>query len=158
MSRQASTKQITESEFYMWRTLFAMAHVDGTVSDNEVSIMAEALEDIAFSEEQKKTLTYDIRNPQDIVAMFEKISDPKHQALFFKFARDMVWADGDFGKAEQEIMVKLKKVHLKATNVDDLIGSIDLEFDDGLPDRKRPRGVKARDIVFSFREQFFRNR
>ena len=35
-------KDITDSQFYMWRTLFAIVHVDDMVTEEEVHFMAEA--------------------------------------------------------------------------------------------------------------------
>lgn len=151
------TKKVSESEFYMWRTLFAMSHVDNVVANEEIRFMSEVLEDVPFSDEQRKILTGDIKVAQDITLMFSKVSDPKDQARFFKFAHDLVWADGEYGKTEQEILLKLQKTHLESTDVDELVGSINLEFEDGsqqAPSRgKSPDRTK--NLFVSFRDQFF---
>lgn len=140
----------------MWRTVFALAHADGVVSKEEVRYMAEILEDMPFTESQRKILKDDSVNAKDIVEMFEGISDAMDQARFFKFAQELVWIDGDYGKEEQDIMLRLKEVHLSKTNVDDLIGKVELEFDDG---KREPAEKKsAREIIFSFRDQFFKDR
>lgn len=154
--------RISESQFYMWRALFAMAHADNVVTDEEIRYMAEVMEDIPFSEEQQKTLNDDIKNPKDIIQMFDGIKDARDQAKFFKFAQELVWVDGDYGKKEQEIMLQLIQAHVKTTNLDELIGSVNLEFDEegislGDPASGRTPPSKKK-IVFSFREQFFKNR
>ena len=46
------SKTITESQFYMWRTLFAISHADNVVSDEEIRFMTEALEDLPFNAER----------------------------------------------------------------------------------------------------------
>lgn len=120
---------VTESQFYMWRTLFAISHADEIVSNDELRMMTEILEDLPFSEEQQTVLKEDIKHQRDPEEMFSKISQVKDQAAFFEFARKMVWVDGDFGEEEQELMVRLKKVHMKNVNFDDLIGSVDLNFE-----------------------------
>ena len=152
--------KVNDSEFYMWRALFAMAHADNIVTDEEVRFLAEVLEDVPFTDEQRRKLTDDIATPQDVVEMFEKISEPKDQARFFKFAHDLVWVDGEYGADEQRMMLKLKEAHIRSTNVDDLIGNIEIQFDDevarGAKAPKRERNAK--EVVFSFREQFFRDR
>ena len=56
-------KDITDSQFYMWRTLFAIVHVDDMVTEEEVHFMAEALEDIPFTPDQ--------------IAMLRRICAPK---------------------------------------------------------------------------------
>lgn len=139
---------ISESQFYMWRTLFAMAHADNVITDEEIRFMAEALEDVPFSKEQREILNRDIKEPQDIVAMFAGISDQGDQARFFDFARELVWCDGEYGLDEQHIMLKLKKIHLEGVNVDDLVGKVDLQFEEELPpptshsiEKKDGRGI-----------------
>ncbi len=154
--------RITESQFYMWRTLFAMAHADDVVTNEEIRYMSEIMEDVPFNEEQQKILNDDIKNPKDIVQMFEGITDGRDQAKFFKFAQELVWVDGDYGKQEQAIMLKLKEAHVRTTNLDDLVGSVELEFDGkdiGDPVGDDAPGASAKKkMIFSFREQFFRNR
>jgi uncharacterized membrane protein YebE (DUF533 family) len=151
-----SAKKITDSQFYMWRTLFAMAHADGVVTNEEIRFMVEAMEDIPFNDDQKKELSADIKTPQDAVKMFEKISDVRDQARFFQYARDIVHADGDYGKAEQELLLKLKKVHLQRADVDKLIGSVNLELTE--PDKPqqyvKKKFGKKKDVIFSFRKRF----
>ncbi len=159
MGNQRKSPVVTESQFYMWRTLFALAHADNVVTNEEVRFMAEALEDVSFSEAQKAALKEDIKTPQDIAEMFRGVSDAQDQAKFFKFAHDLVWADGDYGKAEQDIMLRLQKAHIRAVNVDDLIGKVSMELEE--PPRsgaKPPARRTAKKIVFSFRDMFLRDR
>ena len=40
--------EVSESRFYMWRTLFSVAHADNVVTDEEIAFMAHILEDINF--------------------------------------------------------------------------------------------------------------
>lgn len=153
---------ITESQFYMWRTLFAIAHADNVVTDEEVRFMTEALEDIPFSEEQQKILKDDISEPKDIVEMFEKISSSKDQAEFFNFARELVWVDGDYGSEEQEIMLKLKRLHIQSVNVDDLVGNIGLQLDSdsvSAPEKTDTGRVNnKKSIIYSFRDRFLKDK
>lgn len=154
------SRMVTESEFYMWRTLFAIAHADNVVTKEEIRFMVEVLEDIPFTDQQREVLTNDISDAQDIAEMFKGVTDPGDQARFFKFAHELVWVDGDYGKEEQDIMLKLKEAHIRNTDVDKLIGNIDLEFDEGVPPRNAefaPKKREPREVVFSFREQFFRD-
>ncbi len=151
---------VSESEYYMWRTLFAVAHADHVVTDEEVRFMATALADVSFSEEQRAQLHEDAKNAQDIEAMYKMITEPKDQAAFFKFAHELVHIDGDYGEEEQEIMLRLKELHVQATDVDKLIGTVSLSLeDDGGSDGSdafasgvSPKGFKDR--VYSFRNAF----
>jgi hypothetical protein len=125
--------KVSDSEFYMWRTLFALAHADEVVTNEEIRFMAEALEDIPFSPEQRAILSEDIKYARDIGEMFTKITSKQDQARLFSHARELVWADGDFGKQEQDIMIKLIRKHVKDVDLRELVGSTGLEWEDGGP-------------------------
>jgi hypothetical protein len=152
-------KELSESQFYMWRTLFAVAHADNVVSIEEVRFMAEALEDIPFSEVQKKILNEDLKDPRDPEEMFAGITDDRDQALFFKHASALVHVDGRFGEEEQNIIVKLQKKHLKTVNVDSLVGRIDLEFqdEDKTPTLEPQKSSSLKESLLAFKALFARN-
>ena len=154
-------KGVPDSEYYMWRTLFAVAHADNKVTDEEVRFMAAALADVPFSEEQREQLQKDASNAQDIEEMFIKITDVKDQAAFFKFAHELVHIDGDYGAEEQEVMLRLKELHVQHADVDSLVGSVSLSLDDGSPDASGENvfdsGVAPKTFtqrVYSFRDAF----
>ncbi len=150
---------VTNSQFYMWRTLFAMVHVDDVVSEEEVRFMAEAFEDVPFSREQHRVLMDDAKNPQDIIEMFKGISDVQDQAVFFKIARDLVYIDGEYGPEEQEAMLKLKELHLQHGDVDDLIGRVTLELEDDADSEARiAEDTSLKRAVYSFRSAFLKQR
>lgn len=153
------TETVTTSEFFMWRTLFAITHADGLVSNEEVRYMAEALEDVPFSDEQRKTLNEDIKTPKDPAEMFSGISDVRDQARFFQIARDVVHIDGEYGTAEQDLMLKLKRLHVQNADIDKLIGTVTLELESDEPSAAAPPVKKRnkREIVFSFRRRFLEN-
>lgn len=136
---------ISQSQFYMWRTLFAVAHADNIVTDEEIAFMAHVLEDIDFSEEQTEILKDDISNPKDIEMMFRGITEQEDRSKFFDFARDLVWVDGDFGTEEQSVMIKLFREHFQNTDVDKLIGQVRLEFEEDPFDRHRANIIAADD-------------
>lgn len=150
--------EVNESRFYMWRTLFAVAHADNIVTDEEIAFMAHILEDIQFSEEQTSILKGDIMTPKDVELMFDGVTDSNDRTEFFDFARDLVWVDGDFALEEQSVMVKLLQTHFKDINVDDLVGNVTLEFEE---DSVRPvvENDKAsggdRGMMSVFRRRFF---
>lgn len=147
-------KPVSDSEFHMWRTLFAIAHVDEIVSKEEVRFMAEVLEDNFFNDDQRVILSDDIKDPQDISAMFEKITDKKDQAKFFSLARKLVHIDGDFGKAEQMAMLKVLSEHIRSVDVDELIGKMELQLEE-----EEPHGIaEVVKKVFSFRDRFLKGR
>lgn len=121
---------VSESHFYMWRTLFAIAHVDDLVSSEETRFMAEAFETVSFSTAQRETLEKDVQEAQDIEAMFEKITDAADRVQFFSKARTLVHIDGEYGDEEQEIMLILTRSNMAKTDIDDLIGTVELSLED----------------------------
>lgn len=129
-------QNLTESKFYMWRALFAVAHADNVVSNEELRFMTEAMEDLPLCDEQERILREDIINPQDVIEMFKRITNPRHQAQFFKHAKELVWSDGEYDQKEQEMMLALGKEHLKSINLDNLVGKVDMEFEDVKPIKK----------------------
>lgn len=155
-----SGKTVTDSQFAMWRTLFALAHVDRHVSNDELRFMAEALEDIPFSEKQKAVLKQDIQEPQDVLEMYGYIKNDTDRIEFFRFAHDMVWADGDFGAEEQKIMLKLQEEQVRRTDIGDLVGKVSLTLEgeyDPRDHERRPGRRDAKKIIHSFRERFLKD-
>lgn len=147
------SNSVSESHFYMWRALFALVHVDNEVHDQEVRFMAEALEDNPFSDAQRTILNNDMHEAKDIKEMFIRVKDAKDQAMFFKYARDVVWADGSFGEHEQQIMLELQKLHMQGTNLDDLVGNVDLEIEGADQQQRKTQRASADDVEiehFSF--------
>ena len=154
---------VNHSQFHMWRTLFAVAHADNIVTDEEIEFMSHVLTDVAFSEEQTKILKDDIINAKDVELMFKNVTSADDRAQFFDLARDLVWVDGDFGAEEQSVMIKLHRQHFKSTNVDELIGRVPLKFEDDESEslrapthkkygtRKKP---SIKDAIYSFRNKF----
>lgn len=131
-------KTITDSRFYMWRTLFAVAHADNVVTDEEIEFMAHVLEDVSFTEEQTDTLKDDIANAKNVEFMFDGVTDINDRIEFFDLARDLVWVDGDFGSQEQSVMIKLQQKHIERADVDQLIqanSSLELEDDPSVDNR-----------------------
>ena len=122
-------REVPESRFYMWRTIFAMVHADHEVTAEERKFVYNILNNENFSDEQRRILEQDIENPQDISEMFMQISDQQDRSRFFYYARMLCWCDGNFDEQEQEIMLKLKKLHVR--NVDFLkIDTVDMELDE----------------------------
>lgn len=153
---------VSESQFYMWRTLFAITHADNILDDGEIEFMAKVLEDIDFSEQQTAILKDDIQTPKDIEEMFKGITELEDRFQFFSFARELVWADGDFGQEEQSAMIKLKRAHFLETDVDELVGKVKLQLEEETEEYERPEGLSMtksrknnmREAVFSFRRRF----
>lgn len=99
---------ISESRFYMWRAVFAMAHADHVVTEEERGFVQNYLIHVPFSDEQRVVLLSDMNDPQDVSEMFSMVSDPEDQGQFFQFARELVWCDGDLEAQEKAIKERLE--------------------------------------------------
>lgn len=146
---------ITESQFFMWRAVFALAHADDVVTNEELRFMAETLEDIPFSNAQKTVLHNDAKEEQSVEAMFKRVTDPVDQAEFFRIASQIVHIDGDFGEEEQEVMLRLKQLHLQNVDIEALVGKVDLSFEDDADGASTKRDFKK--TVRSYRQRFLRD-
>ncbi len=121
---------VNDSRFYMWRAVFALAHADHTVTKDEREFMYNVLHSEAFSKEQRHILEDDILDPQDVTAMFMQIADQEDRSRFFYYARMLCWCDGNFDAQEQEIVLKLKRLHVRNVNIDNMMEHIDMALDD----------------------------
>ena len=109
---------VSESRFYMWRAIFAMAHADGVVTEEESDFLHEYLANVNFTKDQVAELKKDLKYPQDVGAMFSKISEQSDRAQFFYFARLLAWCDGDFDEQEKIILDKLRSSHIANIDID----------------------------------------
>lgn len=100
-------QEMAESRFYMWRAVFAMAHVDGHVSPEEVEFASQYLENASFSEQQKQILRDDLVKPQDVGELLSRVTALPDQADFFQFSHMLAWKDGDYSWSEQNVMDRL---------------------------------------------------
>lgn len=124
---------VSESEFHMWRALFAMVHGDGIVTNEERDFMWNTIEENNFSDHQLYTLKQEMSDPAKIDLMFRLITEPKDRTRFFELARVLCWCDGDFDEQEQMIISNLKRIHVKTVNFEEIIGEVHFELEQSKP-------------------------
>lgn len=93
-----------DSEFHMWRALFAFAFMDEVMSQEEKKLLRAYQSQAVFSPGQLAIMRDDFTFPKDPSAMFAKITDPQHRLRFCALARALMWCDGDPERQELEIM------------------------------------------------------
>lgn len=96
--------KLTESEFYMWRALFAFAFSDDVMSDEEKALLRAYRAQTVFSQAQLDVMRDDFNAPKDPSALFAKISDPADRKRFCALARALMWCDGNPERQEFEIL------------------------------------------------------
>lgn len=109
-------EEVSESRFFMWRAVVAMAHADKTIEPAEKEMIENYLDKVPFSPKQREVLKKDLEKQRNVGQMFELVTDPEDQGEFFNFARMLVWSDGDFDAQEKKILGYLEKTHLRSLN------------------------------------------
>jgi uncharacterized membrane protein YebE (DUF533 family) len=130
-------EEVSESRFFMWRAVVAMAHADKIVEPEEKELIESYLSKIPFSEQQKEILRRDLEKQRDVAQMFELITDPEDQGEFFQFARMLVWSDGDYDAQEKKILEYLEHIQMRSLNRDRLREMVKLSRQDSRLQRLR---------------------
>lgn len=106
------TDYTSESRFYMWRAIFAVAHADGIVTVEETDFLARCFDEENLSSGQREILMKDLGTPRDVTTMFANISDEKDRIDFFILAQDLSASDGSYCNDERRMINSLKKENL----------------------------------------------
>ncbi len=102
-----SRDQVTDSEFFMWRAVFAFAFVDSSLSMEEQELLYSYLAKARLSPEQKQTLKQDLLEPQSAEEMYKGISSTHDKERFCVLARALAWCEGDMDAQEVKILKKV---------------------------------------------------
>ena len=102
-----SQSGISESDFYMWRAVFAFTYVDNVLSLEEQELLQTYLARVPFSKDQLNTLKQDLREPKDVVGLYKKITRAEDKERFCILARAIVWCEGDMLEQERAILKKV---------------------------------------------------
>ncbi len=98
---------ISDSEFYMWRAVFAFALADGNMSAAERALLNEYKANTAFSPQQLAILRDDFAYPHDVQEMYRHIARPEDKHRFCVMARALAWCDGDLDKQDEIILQRV---------------------------------------------------
>lgn len=101
------SESVSESEFNMWRAVFAFSLVDHVLTLEEQELLKSYKAKVPFSKEQLEILGKDFKNPQDIEALYNKITEKDDKKRFCVLARALVWSDGDMDAQETEILKRV---------------------------------------------------
>ena len=98
---------VSKSEFYMWRAVFAFSLVNRMLTMEEQQILAKHMHSVPFTREQRQILFDDFKTPQDIEELYNHITDPKDKKRFCELARTLVWSKGDIDLQEKHILKRV---------------------------------------------------
>jgi hypothetical protein len=100
-------KILTDSRFAMWRAVIAVMHLDKIVMPHEVNYALKCLKNVPLSDEQRQILLDDMVSPVALEDVFNEITHPQDCADFFRYARELSWADGEMTAVEEQMISKL---------------------------------------------------
>ncbi|TVQ82076.1 MAG: TerB family tellurite resistance protein [Micavibrio sp.] len=118
---------LSESRFYMWRTLVALVHADHKVMDEEREFFLGRFNSIPFTEEQENILKEDLDTPQEISELYAKIDCKEDRATLVYFARLLFWCDGEFHAQEEEILKHLKEKTISKLDLENVMAEVNDE-------------------------------
>jgi len=95
---------VPDSEFYMWRAVFAFSLVDHALSLEEQDMLRGYLKTVPFSPRQLEMLKADFNTPQNVEAMYKKITTKEDKQKFCVLARALAWCEGDMDRQEENIL------------------------------------------------------
>ena len=98
---------ISESEFFMWRAIFAFAYVDNMLSVEEQELLHSYLANVPFSNRQRIILKDDLRDPKDVSELYGHITRQEDKTRFCVLARALAWCEGDVTEQEKAILKKM---------------------------------------------------
>lgn len=98
---------IRESEFAMWRAVFAFTYVDNVLSLEEQELLQTYLKKVPFSADQLRILKKDLMEPKDVVGLYKKITRKEDKERFCVLARAIAWCEGNMLKQEMAILKKV---------------------------------------------------
>lgn len=113
--RQPGTS-VSDSRFFMWRAVFALAHADGQVTGEEKAFVENYLHYVPFSDAQKDRIRQDLSDPQGVNAMLIGVSQPEDMADFFQFALMLVRCDASYDEQERAIVERLTAEQMNRFN------------------------------------------
>lgn len=97
---------VSDSEFFMWRAIFAFALVDNLLTLEEQTLLQSYESQAPFSNAQRDILKQDFGNPQDVVQLYRQITNEEDKKRFCILARALSWCDGDMDMQEAGILKK----------------------------------------------------
>jgi len=113
-------RPLTESQFNKWRTLIALAHLDGQFCPLEESFIRERLSKRDVKDEQMQVFEADFAQSQPAQDFFCKIHELQDRAMLFYLARLIFFQDGQFCDLEKMFYEKFHGDHMSTLDLDEI--------------------------------------
>jgi uncharacterized membrane protein YebE (DUF533 family) len=116
--------QLTDSQIHKWRTLIALAHVDGQACAAERAFIRETLQKRSIDPATMKILEQDFATAHSPDEFFSKITDPRDRGALFYTARLMFFKDDAFCDYEKMYYDKFKAAHMSGLDMDAIMQQV----------------------------------
>ena len=98
--REKISEDMTDSEFNMWRAVFAFSLLDNVLSPQGQKLLQPYSKTTEFSQDQNDILMNDYKEPQSVETLYGRITDPKDKERFCALARALAWCGGNLSDLE----------------------------------------------------------
>jgi uncharacterized membrane protein YebE (DUF533 family) len=145
---------LSDSAFYMWRCIVALAHADGQVQDEELEyidkVFAGMEKDSSLTAEQREILGEDLVTPQKIADLLKHVTThgDRHQLIYF--AALMAQSNGELDPGEEAIIRQISDGELSQAETGQLFKDVRKALDDKHMQEalakayaERPKGLRA---------------
>ena len=112
---------LSQSCFFKWRCLIALASVDAKLDPNERKFFSEQLNQLKgenISMEQMQILSEDLKVPKQPEVFFIRVEDPLEKLDLLRMAYFLFNSDGEFEVREQQVYEYLKTEISKSLDID----------------------------------------
>ena len=112
---------LSQSCFFKWRCLIALAGVDAKLDPGEKKFFSDQLNQLKgenISREQLEILSEDLKAPKQPEVFFIRIDDPLEKLDLLRMAYFLFNSDGEFEVREQQVFEYLKDEISKSLDID----------------------------------------
>lgn len=94
---------MNDSKLAMWKSLIALAYVDGELEPQEKAVLLEYIRGSKLPEDTKAELISSIDTPHDFADVFNNVSSTEDRAHVISTALVLFHSDADFEPAERKL-------------------------------------------------------
>ncbi len=135
-----------QSEYFKWRCLIGLAHVDFRLMKDEQDFLESYIREYASENIQNRLLEElreDLVNPQDPRSFYELITDPEDRVELYFMAYKLFWSDGEMAQSEKKNLDYIKKNLLEDYEAREVFSNLIPGWNDAEPEDTLTRYVES---------------